>query len=110
MSGDRKTEWCDQEELAVGWAMHALEPDEEAQLRAHLPECATCRRTVRNTEEVTAGSGVGAERPLSPNQVSQAARVWRSPRNSGRDRSRRGGRAKTVEHPFTGFFGQRESN
>lgn len=57
MSGDRKTEWCDQEELAVGWAMHALEPDEEARLRAHLPECATCRRTVRNTEEVTATIG-----------------------------------------------------
>jgi len=57
VSGDRKTEWCDQEELAVGWAMHALEPDEEARLRAHLPECATCRRTVRNTEAVTAAIG-----------------------------------------------------
>ncbi|PRY40549.1 anti-sigma factor [Umezawaea tangerina] len=54
MSGDPKTDWCDQEELAVGWAMHALEPDEEALLREHLPECASCRRTVRNTEEVTA--------------------------------------------------------
>lgn len=57
MSGDRKTEWCDQEELAVGWAMHALEPDEEARLRAHLPECAMCTRTVRETEAVTAAVG-----------------------------------------------------
>ncbi len=57
MSGDRKTEWCDQEELAVGWAMHALEPDEEAQLRSHLPGCEMCRRTVRNTEAVTAAIG-----------------------------------------------------
>ncbi|HWO69098.1 MAG TPA: anti-sigma factor [Umezawaea sp.] len=57
MSGDRKTEWCDQEELAVGWAMHALEPDEEARLRSHLPECETCRLTVRNTEAVTAAIG-----------------------------------------------------
>ncbi|WNV89017.1 anti-sigma factor [Umezawaea sp. Da 62-37] len=57
MSGDPKTDWCDQEELAVGWAMHALEPDEEALLRSHLPECESCRRTVRNTEEVTAAIG-----------------------------------------------------
>lgn len=66
MSGDRKTEWCDQEELAVGWAMHALEPDEEARLRSHLPECATCRRTVRNTEEVTAAIGASVDQHDPP--------------------------------------------
>ncbi|HEX6345791.1 anti-sigma factor [Umezawaea sp.] len=66
MSGDRNTEWCDQEELAVGWAMHALEPDEEALLRAHLPECATCRRTVRNTEAVTAAIGSSVDQHDPP--------------------------------------------
>lgn len=57
MNADRKTEWCAQEELAVGWAMHALEPDEEAVLRAHLPGCDRCQETVRTTEEVTAAIG-----------------------------------------------------
>jgi anti-sigma-K factor RskA len=66
VSGDRKTEWCDQEELAVGWAMHALEPDEEARLRAHLPECAMCRLTVRNTEEVTATIGESVDQHDPP--------------------------------------------
>ncbi|XVV06719.1 anti-sigma factor domain-containing protein [Actinosynnema sp. CA-248983] len=37
--------------------MHSLEPDEEAQFRAHLPGCARCEETVRSTEEVTATLG-----------------------------------------------------
>jgi Anti-sigma-K factor rskA len=48
---------CPQEELAVGWAMHSLEPDEEAALRAHLPGCARCRQTVLSTQQVTAVLG-----------------------------------------------------
>ncbi|MFD5831560.1 anti-sigma factor domain-containing protein [Lentzea sp. NPDC060358] len=56
---------CPHEELAVGWAMHSLEPDEEALLRDHLPTCATCRGAVRSTEEVLAGIG-GAVRQEQP--------------------------------------------
>jgi anti-sigma factor RsiW len=37
--------------------MHALEPEEEARLRAHLPGCARCREAVRATEEVAATLG-----------------------------------------------------
>ena len=33
--------------LAVGWALSALEPDDEARLAAHLPGCARCTETVR---------------------------------------------------------------
>ena len=62
MNADRKTEWCAQEELAVGWAVHALEPDKEAVLRAHLPDCARCQETVRTTEEVTAAIGGSVDR------------------------------------------------
>jgi anti-sigma-K factor RskA len=40
------------DELAVGWALHALEPEEETLFEAHLPECARCRRTVAETAEV----------------------------------------------------------
>lgn len=58
-------ELCPQEELAVGWAMHSLEPDEESVVRDHLPTCATCQRTVRSTQEVLAGIG-GAVRQEQP--------------------------------------------
>ncbi|MDX3663645.1 anti-sigma factor [Streptomyces sp. ID05-26A] len=61
MNGDL----CAQEELAVGWAMHSLEPDEEALVRDHLPTCATCRSTVEATQEVLAGIG-GAVRQEQP--------------------------------------------
>ncbi|MFI6099933.1 anti-sigma factor domain-containing protein [Lentzea sp. NPDC051213] len=58
-------ELCAHEELAVGWAMHSLEPDEEAVVRDHLPTCTTCQRTVRSTQEVLAGIG-GAVRQEQP--------------------------------------------
>ncbi|WP_086661570.1 anti-sigma factor [Lentzea kentuckyensis] len=58
-------ELCPHEELAVGWAMHSLEPDEESLARDHLPTCATCQRTVRSTQEVLAGIG-GAVRQEQP--------------------------------------------
>jgi len=56
---------CSREELAVGWAMHSLEPDEEALVRDHLPNCPTCQRTVRSTQEVLAGIG-GSVRQEQP--------------------------------------------
>ncbi|MET9232625.1 anti-sigma factor [Lentzea sp. NPDC003310] len=61
MNGDL----CAHEELAVGWAMHSLEPDEEALVRDHLPTCTTCQRTVQATQEVLAGIG-GAVRQEQP--------------------------------------------
>ncbi|WP_434441803.1 anti-sigma factor domain-containing protein [Lentzea sp. E54] len=61
MNGDL----CANEELAVGWAMHSLEPDEEALVRDHLPTCPACQRTVRSTQEVLAGIG-GAVRQEQP--------------------------------------------
>jgi anti-sigma-K factor RskA len=42
------------DELAVGWALHALEPEEETLFARHLPDCARCARTVAETEEVMA--------------------------------------------------------
>ncbi|RBY87824.1 anti-sigma factor [Blastococcus sp. TF02A-30] len=43
------------EELAVGWALHALEPADRALVDAHLPTCPRCRRLVDDTTEVMAG-------------------------------------------------------
>jgi hypothetical protein len=40
-------------ELAVAWALHGLEPDEDAVFAVHLGDCPGCRRIVAETEEVT---------------------------------------------------------
>ncbi|NEM07857.1 anti-sigma factor domain-containing protein [Geodermatophilus normandii] len=40
------------DELAVGWALHALEPEDEALFGVHLPSCPRCTRTVAETSEV----------------------------------------------------------
>jgi hypothetical protein len=42
------------DELAVGWALHALEPEEETVFASHLPGCPRCRGTVAETTEVMA--------------------------------------------------------
>jgi hypothetical protein len=42
------------DELAVGWALHALEPEDEALFVVHLPDCARCARTVSEAGEVMA--------------------------------------------------------
>lgn len=33
-------------ELAAGWSLHSLEPDDETRFAAHLSDCATCQRAV----------------------------------------------------------------
>jgi hypothetical protein len=50
-AGDDHSEF---EALAVGWALHSLEPDDETRFAEHLPTCASCRRTV---DDVTATMG-----------------------------------------------------
>jgi anti-sigma-K factor RskA len=42
------------DELAVGWALHALEPEDEAAFAVHLPDCDRCARTVAETVDVMA--------------------------------------------------------
>jgi hypothetical protein len=56
---------CPHEELAAGWALRALEPEDEHVLRAHLPGCSTCQEIVRSTEQVAAllGGAVPQEDP-----------------------------------------------
>ncbi|MHA6793473.1 anti-sigma factor domain-containing protein [Pseudonocardia bannensis] len=52
-------------EQAIGWALHALEPDEEMQVLRHLPSCPTCREAVKEAEEVLSGLG-GAVEQIDP--------------------------------------------
>jgi hypothetical protein len=40
------------DELAVGWALHALEPEDETMFTDHLAGCARCTQTVVETAEV----------------------------------------------------------
>ena len=65
MNAAREDGRCPNEELAVGWALRALEPDDEHALRAHLPGCPICQEIVRSTEQVTAllGGSVPPEEP-----------------------------------------------
>jgi len=49
---------CPHRELAVGWALHALEPAEESLIAAHLPDCPECTRTVAETAQVGATLGL----------------------------------------------------
>jgi hypothetical protein len=59
MTADHET----YDELAVGWALHALEPEDEADFAAHLPGCQRCARTVADTAEVMAA--LAADLPVA---------------------------------------------
>lgn len=48
---------CPHSELAVGWALHALEPAEDLLIAAHLAGCPTCASIAADTEEVGAALG-----------------------------------------------------
>lgn len=52
---------CPLTQQAVGWALHALEPDEEMAVLLHLPQCASCRTAVHDAEQVLAGLGGSVE-------------------------------------------------
>ena len=44
---------CTRHETTVGYALHALEPDEEQEVLEHLPTCPPCRELLRETTAVT---------------------------------------------------------
>lgn len=46
---------CPMTEQTVGWALHALEPDEEFAMIEHLAGCEQCRRVAADVSDVTAG-------------------------------------------------------
>jgi len=52
---------CPLNEQAVGWALHALEPDEEIAVLLHVPQCPSCQAAAREAEEVLAQLGASVE-------------------------------------------------
>lgn len=80
--------------LAVGWALHALEPDEELEFSAHRPGCAVCERLVAETSEVLGALGEAVPEEEPPSGLRDAilaaageepAPPGRSPRPADRD-------------------------
>jgi hypothetical protein len=55
------------DELAVGWALHALEPEDEAVFAVHLRGCACCAETVAQTTEVMAAMATDLP-PAAPSE------------------------------------------
>lgn len=62
---------CQHRELAVGWALHCLEPAEEAFFAAHLPACGPCRHTVARAEEVGVALALAAPDVAPPADLAQ---------------------------------------
>jgi anti-sigma factor RsiW len=58
MNDQRDVPRCPHHELAVGWALHSLEPAEESLVAAHIATCPTCAEAAAQTEEVSAMLGL----------------------------------------------------
>jgi len=83
MAGEHHKE-CDQGEVAVGWALHALEPEEESGFARHLPRCADCTDRVAATAAMAAVLAAGVDQLEPPPRLREAiivaARTSPSPR------------------------------
>jgi hypothetical protein len=91
------------DELAVGWALHALEPADEAEFARHLPGCARCAEIVAETTEVMGALATDLP-PVAPSEGLRerlrAALAWLPPVLGGAPRQPlEVGRATRVVHP-----------
>jgi hypothetical protein len=57
---------CARGEQAVGWALHALEPDEDIDIEFHLLKCPGCRAAVGDAEAVMARLAKAIEHSIRP--------------------------------------------
>lgn len=77
---------CTNRELAIGWALHALEPDDEAAFARHLPGCAECTAEADATEDMAVLLGADVPQHEPPARlraaVLNAARSPQVPRQS----------------------------
>jgi outer membrane biosynthesis protein TonB len=68
---DQSTTSCPHVELAVAWALHSLEPAEEALVLAHLPDCSDCIQVAAETEEVGAMLGMAVPESVPSAELEQ---------------------------------------
>lgn len=61
----------DWDELAVGWAMHALEPADDHRFARHLTDCGRCLRTVRETQAAFGEVALALPGEAPPERVKQ---------------------------------------
>ncbi|MGH3996933.1 MAG: hypothetical protein ACRDTJ_05660, partial [Pseudonocardiaceae bacterium] len=71
MNSQHRVADCPHRELAVGWALHALEPVEESLVAAHMPDCPSCMITVAETEEVCATLGLSVPEVIPSAELEQ---------------------------------------
>ena len=71
MSTQHRVADCPHRDLAVGWALHALEPAEEALLGTHMPDCPACTRTVAQTEQIGATLGLSVPELIPSAELEQ---------------------------------------
>ncbi len=103
MSRPEEPRHCEQQELAVGWALHTLEPTDEAVFRAHLAGCERCQATVRDTEEVGAALALGVRQVQPPDVLGERIRELAGEAGSGPLGTfslRRRGRRVTARWPL----------
>jgi hypothetical protein len=62
---------CPHRELAVGWALHTLEPAGDSLVTAHLPDCPICTSTATETEEVGATLGLSIPQAIPSAELEQ---------------------------------------
>jgi hypothetical protein len=76
------------EELAVGWALHALEPEDADAFLPHLSGCARCREIVDETTEVMADLAVATPSAEPPPGLGERLRaeVARTPQDASAER------------------------
>jgi anti-sigma-K factor RskA len=76
------------EELAVGWALHALEPEDADAFLPHLSGCARCREIVDETVEVMADLATAAPAAEPPPGLGERLRaeVARTPQDAPGER------------------------
>jgi anti-sigma-K factor RskA len=64
----------DYEQLAAGFALGALEPDDEQEFQRHLEGCPSCRVSVREHDELVASLALAAPRVIPPSALRGAIR------------------------------------
>lgn len=90
---------CPMVEQTVGWALHALEPDEEAAVLEHLPGCAECRGVAADVAGVTVdlATALPQEEPPPRLRESIVEQARRTPQVGGEDRPGPGDHRRSAD-------------